>query len=633
MSVFVAKWFMIWLLFIGLFSLPTASCSLTSRNLKCNKRDMKVLVDFYNGLKLLDLDSSGIADWDVNSSASNCCNWVGITCKSSWSLGLNDSSEDDSGRVVTFEVTGRSLVGKLPMSLGNLDQLRELNLSRNFLTGSIPSTLLHLSRLEVLDLSYNQFTGLFPVIIISLPSLRVFKINDNQFSGNLSDNIGNLSSLVQLDISRNNFSGKLPNVFHSLSMLSNFAAQSNNFTGSIPESLGSSPTLTVLDLRNNSLGDTLDLDCTAMLNLVSLDLGSNQFRGSIPENLPKCQRLKRLNLAKNHFDGQIPESFKNFQSLSYLSLSNTSIYNLSSALATLQHCRNLTSLVLTLNFWDEPIPSDSALRFSELKALVIANCRLIGTLPLWLSNSNKLQVLDLSWNRLEGEIPSWFGGFKFLFYLSLSNNSFSGEIPVELTQLESLVHGKNFPDDPYLHFPINFKKSVTSKGLQYNQISSLPPSLDLGNNFFTGPIWPEFGNLKYLIFLNLKCNNLSGAIPSDLSSMRNLETLDLSYNNLSGTIPPSLTNLNFLSMFSVAYNKLSGVIPTGGQFETFPSSSFIGNQDLCGVCSSPCPESSQLRHAAFWNDETSRSIIKSEWLWGFCLGLFSSLLSCWWWLF
>ncbi|THG07581.1 hypothetical protein TEA_014691 [Camellia sinensis var. sinensis] len=105
---------------------------------------------------------------------------------------------------------------------------------------------------------------------------------------------------------------------------------------------------------------------------------------------------------------------------------------------------------------------------------------------------------------------------------------------------------------------------------------SFPPTLDLSNNFLTGPIWPQFGNLKNLHYLDLKCNNLSGNIPEDLCGMTSIETLDLSHNDLSGGIPLSLVNLsfpsvnlNFPSKFNVAYNLLYGTIPTGGQFETF----------------------------------------------------------------
>lgn len=647
-------------MFVG-FSLH--ALDVNSQNVTCDQNDMKALVDFLDGLD----SSSRIVGWDANSSFPNCCNWAGVTCNSS------------SGRVVKLEVPERRLSGKLPEFFGNLNELRTLNLSKNFLKGPIPLTLLHLPNLEVLDLSCNGFSDSFPMSI-SLPSIQVFNISensfhgpapvgicnnstklqalkmggnnfsgdlapglgnctsledlclasnflsgglpedlfhlsklerltlqDNRFSGNLSGNIGNLSSLVCLDVSLNEFSGNLPDVFHGLGKLNYFAAQSNKFIGKIPMSLANSPTVVTLSLRNNSLGDTVDLNCNVMTSLVSLDLGTNQFRGPIPDNLPACPHLRTINLARNGFTGQIPESFKNFQTLSYLSISNSSIDNLSSALATLQHCKNLTTLVLTLNFYDEQLPSDPALQFVELRVLAIANCRLTGTFPSWLSNSEKLQVLDLSWNRLEGAIPPSFGSFQFLFYLDLSNNSFIGEIPKELTQLESLISENKTLDEPS-DLPLFVKRNVSAGGLQYNQYLSLPPTLELGNNFLTGQIWPEFGNLKRLHVFDLKCNNLSGIIPSNLSGMTSIETLDLSFNNLSGTIPPSLVKLSFLSKFSVAYNKLSGEIPNGGQFSLFPASSFEGNQGLCGgLHNSSCPNGNQVPPASVRRAKTPRS--------------------------
>ncbi|CAD5171049.1 unnamed protein product [Musa acuminata subsp. malaccensis] len=86
--------------------------------------------------------------------------------------------------------------------------------------------------------------------------------------------------------------------------------------------------------------------------------------------------------------------------------------------------------------------------------------------------------------------------------------------------------------------------------------------------------------MKYLHVLDLSKNNLSGSIPEEVSSMFNLERLDLSFNDSSGSIPSSITKLNFLSFFSVAYNHLQGLIPSGGQFLSFPCSSFEGNPGL-----------------------------------------------------
>jgi Leucine-rich repeat (LRR) protein len=650
----------LWVAFLVLGFLMFQAHVLQSQNLACNQNDLRALQEFMRGLQ------SSIQGWGTtNSSSSDCCNWSGITCYSSSSLGLvNDSV--NSGRVTKLELVRQRLTGKLVESVGSLDQLRTLNLSHNFLKDSLPFSLFHLPKLEVLDLSSNDFSGSIPqsinlpsikfldissnslsgslpthicqnssriqVLVLAvnyfsgilspglgncttlehlclgmndliggisedifqLQKLKLLGLQDNKLSGNLSTGIGKLLSLERLDISSNNFSGTIPDVFRSLSKLKFFLGHSNYFVGRIPISLANSPSLNLLNLRNNSFGGIVELNCSAMTNLSSLDLATNSFSGNVPSYLPACKNLKNINLAKNKFTGKIPESFKNFQGLSYLSLSNCSITNLSSTLRILQQCKSLTALVLTLNFQGEALPADPTLHFENLKVLVIANCRLTGSIPQWLSNSSKLQLVDLSWNNLSGTIPSWFGGFVNLFYLDLSNNSFTGEIPRNLTELPSLISRSISIEEPSPYFPLFMRRNESGRGLQYNQVRSFPPTLALSDNFLTGPIWPEFGNLTKLHIFELKSNFLSGTIPGELSGMTSLETLDLSHNNLSGVIPWSLVDLSFLSKFSVAYNQLRGKIPTGGQFMTFPNSSFEGNY-LCGDHGTPpCPKSDGL---------------------------------------
>jgi hypothetical protein len=147
--------------------------------------------------------------------------------------------------------------------------------------------------------------------------------------------------------------------------------------------------------------------------------------------------------------------------------------------------------------------------------------------------------------------------------------------------LRSLTsHPMPLNEEQISNFPLLWKKDITSRGFLYKQIRDFPPTLDLSNNLLTGPIWPEFGNLKRVQVLNLGYNILSGNIPASLSGMRSLEKLDLSHNNLSGTIPQTLVALTFMSMFTVAFNNLSGKIPNDGQFLTFPCSSYEGNQNL-----------------------------------------------------
>ncbi|XP_068639886.1 phytosulfokine receptor 1 [Aristolochia californica] len=501
----------------------------------------------------------------------------------------------NSPELSSFNVSYNHLTGGINTSICSFSRrLTHLRFSENSFSGSFPSGFSNCTSLQELYLDSNHLVGNLPDDFFKLSSLRQLYLQNNKLAGPLSEKMGTLSNLTVLDVSVNGFGGSIPDI-SQLQRLQVFSAESNRFSGPLPDSLSKLSNLHSLNLRNNSLEGAININCTTMVRLSVLDLGSNQLDSRGLDDVSHCSELKTLNLARNNL-GQIPESFKNLQSLSYLSLTNSRLRNISTALTILQECRNLTSLVLTSNFQGgEVIPFVGIEGFKSIEVLVIPNCGLMGSIPPWLGSLSNLKLLDLSWNQLGGSIPAWLGDLDNLFYLDLSNNSLSGEIPRNLAQMKSLISGNISLQDSTSNFPFFLKRNQSGKGLQYNQIGSFPPTLDLCYNNFTGPIWPQFGNLAKLHVFDLSHNHLSREIPEELSGMTSLELLDLSFNNLSGSIPASLAKLSFLSSFSVANNSLTGSVPTDGQFSTFPPSSFEGNTKLCGLHASDCESPNTLR--------------------------------------
>jgi Leucine-rich repeat (LRR) protein len=493
--------------------------------------------------------------------------------------------------LVYLNASNNSLSGEMgpDLCLGAL-AIRVLDLSLNGLTGALPDgrPVLCNETMQELYLGSNSLSGEIPDSLFDLISLEKLSLSCNSLSGYINTKLGMVSSLKLLDISLNQFSGVLPDIFQNFTMLEHLIVHSNSFSGPLPSSFSNLVQIKELDLRNNSLSGQIEIDFTGMLFLQSLDLATNRFFGPLPTSLSTCMQLKTLSLAKNGFTGQVPEGYANLSSLSFLSLSNNSIHNISGALVALQNCKKLTTLILTKNFHGEVIPASGFAGFESLEILALGNCGLTGQIPNSLARCKKLEVLDLSWNRLSGIIPGWISDLDYLTYLDISNNSLSGEIPKKLTLLKSLVSGHSSSNLTYFGLPLYVKRNRSTNGLQYNQLSSFPPSLYLNNNGLNGSIWQEFGNLKSLHVLDLSHNGLTGHIPDSLANMENLEILDLSFNQLNGSIPASLSKLTFLSKFSVAHNHLEGVIPTEGQFFSFANSSYEENPGLCKSTSGSC---------------------------------------------
>ncbi|CAN6571085.1 unnamed protein product [Malus baccata var. baccata] len=398
----------------------------------------------------------------------------------------------------------------------------------------------------------------------------------------------NLTNLRILELYSNNFFGQIPGDIGNLFRLENLLLHINNFTGVLPPSLTNCTNLSTLNLRvNNLTGQLSAFNFSTLQRLATLDLGNNNFIGELPQSLYSCKSLTAIRLASNQLTGEILPQIVALESLSFLSISTNNLTNATGAFRNLKGCKNLTTLVLSKNFWNEPLPDDKSLGdpvgFQKLQVFAIGGCQFTGQVPTWLANVTALEVLDLSFNFITGSIPGWLGSLRNLFYVDLSNNLLRGGFPLEFCGMQALTlkEASDVVDRSYLELPVFVKPNSATKQ-QYNQLSNLPPAIYLGNNSLTGSIPIEIGRLKYIHVLDLSHNNFTGSIPEQISNLTNLEKLNLSYNHLSGEIPASLKGLHFLSSFSVAYNDLQGLVPSGGQFDTFMNSSFEGNARLCG---------------------------------------------------
>lgn len=116
--------------------------------------------------------------------------------------------------------------GNLPSQLGSLVNLVHLDLGANQFTGTIPVALGSLSQLEYLDLSHTPMDGPFdpfgrlngslPAELGNLTNLKTLNINSQRLTGVLPASLDQLTNLETLDLGGNLFSGTIPTTYGNL---------------------------------------------------------------------------------------------------------------------------------------------------------------------------------------------------------------------------------------------------------------------------------------------------------------------------------------------------------------------------------------------------------------------------------
>ncbi|KAI3748949.1 hypothetical protein L6452_12411 [Arctium lappa] len=491
------------------------------------------------------------------------------------------------------------LSGHLPVQLGQLIHLVNLDLEDNSIDGIIPDSIRGLSMLEMLDLSFNSLNGSLPASLCQLSKLDQLDLSHNQLDGNLPDCLSHLLKMNLLDLSDNQLSGSLPASLGQISELDRLDLSYNLLNGNLPDSLCQLSKLDLLDLSNNQLNGSLP-DCLGqLLKLDQLDLSYNQLNGGLPHSLGQLSKLNSLDLSNNQLNGSLPHSLGQLPKLETLDLSS----NLLTGDVTEAHFANLTGLKYLngkgnnlifrpqLANWIPPF---------QLQSLYLNSWGLGPQFPMWLQSQRELRDLDISNTNILAPLPHLFWrSFPNLTYLDMSQNHIQGTLFGVPPTVDTLIlSSNNFTGPlPDLSNGSNLKALDLSYNSFVGSLHSLCPYdrnwivlLSLGNNHLTGVVPECWVNWPLLEILNLENNNLSGEIPRTLGFLPQLYSLNMRGNKLSGRLPASLTYLTGLVLLQLGRNELVGFIPTwlGTELSSLTSldlrsNNFDGNipQELC----------------------------------------------------
>ncbi|KOM41223.1 hypothetical protein LR48_Vigan04g142100 [Vigna angularis] len=296
------------------------------------------------------------------------------------------------GSLVSLTVSNNSFIGHIPTSLfcindRNSSSLRFLDYSSNDFDGAIQLGLGACSKLERFRASFNFLSGPILSDLFDVVSLTEISLPLNRLTRTIGDGIVGLTNLTVLELYSNHFTGFIPREIGKLSKLERLLLHVNNLTGSMPPSLMNCVNLVVLNLRVNLLeGNISAFNFSGFLSLTTLDLGNNYFIGGLPPTLYACKSLSAVRFASNQLEGEISPRILELESLSFLSISTNKLRNVTGALTILRGLKNLSTLMLSKNFFNEMIPQDVNIiepgGFQKLQVLGFGGCNFTGCINI-----------------------------------------------------------------------------------------------------------------------------------------------------------------------------------------------------------------------------------------------------------
>lgn len=208
------------------------------------------------------------------------------------------------------------LHGTINSCLGKLQQLKYLNMERNFLMGEIaPNLLINLTKLETIHLGVNNLTGTFMLSWLANSSNLVDVVLSHNYNLKIETELVRwtpLFQLVYLNLSNcvinRRSNGVVPTFLSTQLSLSGIDLSHCSLQGRIPPWLFYN--LSDFVLLNGNRMDVIDMDGLGG-NMTSpvqvLDLSENKISMSIPTNFGSIfQFLDYCDMSSNRLYGGIP---------------------------------------------------------------------------------------------------------------------------------------------------------------------------------------------------------------------------------------------------------------------------------------------------------------------------------------
>uniref|UniRef100_A0A8C8SVM6 protein-serine/threonine phosphatase n=1 Tax=Pelusios castaneus TaxID=367368 RepID=A0A8C8SVM6_9SAUR len=454
---------------------------------------------------------------------------------------LRQASKVASQRISSVDLSCCSLE-HLPANLFYSQDLTHLNLKQNFLrlNPSLSTTrglseLQRFTKLKSLNLSNNQLRD-FPLAVCGIPTLTELNVSCNALRS-IPAAIGDMHNL-QTFLLDGNFLQSLPAELESMHQLTYLSLSFNEFTD-IPGVLEKLTAMDKLCMSGNCM-ETLNLQTLRrMSHIKHVDLRLNAIRRLVVDEVDFLHHVTQLDLRDNKLCELDATVFNNIEVL----------HCERNQLVTLKISGNFLKALYA--FSNELVHLDVYPVPNYLTSMDISRNHL-ESLPEWVCDSRKLEVLDVGHNQLCELPPRLFcnSGLRKL----LAGHNQLGRLPerFERTQLEVL----DVQHNQLLELPSNLllkAESLRNLNASANKLETLPPAtlseettsvlqeLYLTNNNLTDKCVPLLTGHPHLKILHMAYNRLQSFPASKMAKLEELEEIDISGNKLKA-IPTTIMN-------------------------------------------------------------------------------------------
>uniref|UniRef100_A0A7N0TYQ8 Uncharacterized protein n=1 Tax=Kalanchoe fedtschenkoi TaxID=63787 RepID=A0A7N0TYQ8_KALFE len=326
-----------------------------------------------------------------------------------------------------FDLSENQLEGNLPSMLMLRGPSGVMNLENNLFNGTLP----RLRNIAELSLKNNQLTGVMSTDLLGqLPDLKYLDLSGNMLYGNITRKWDAMEQLGYVDLSRNNLSGEIPEALCQHPSLMCLQLSNNDLYGEPCNCVTTFPLLQSIDLGENSFSGNVPR--WRGDHLEEIRLHGNFFKGSLPTELCSLPFLHVLDLSQNHLSGPIPPCFGKMRGFTDSFLASDRIFRIQFYGAYFHMFK------MELRVKGNPLIYDANLPLFDF--IDLSGNELSGKIPEQITNLSYLRGLNLSGNHISGYIPETIGLLQKLESLDLSNNALDGHIPQSLASITSLDH-------------------------------------------------------------------------------------------------------------------------------------------------------------------------------------------------